>query len=148
MSHRCKSERRRPPGAFVLAGDNAGRWPDLRVRPRRAPLAVVFSDPQIMLAGASHAELTAAGTAFAIGTVSFGDQGRSRVMLQNRGHLRVYADRDSGRLLGAEGVGPVVHRSHLGWHEVPAGRRLLGFDPGCRCHAPVVPGVHEVGKGP
>jgi dihydrolipoamide dehydrogenase len=36
-----------------IAGDNAGRWPDVRVRPRRAPLAVVFSEPQIALAGAS-----------------------------------------------------------------------------------------------
>ena len=44
-----------------IAGDNAGRWPDVRVRPRRTPLAVVFSDPQITLAGASHAELTPAG---------------------------------------------------------------------------------------
>jgi dihydrolipoamide dehydrogenase len=42
-----------------IAGDNAGRWPDVRVRPRRAPLAVVFSDPQIAIAGASHAELLA-----------------------------------------------------------------------------------------
>jgi dihydrolipoamide dehydrogenase len=44
-----------------IAGDNAGRFPDVRVRPRRAPLAVVFSDPQIALAGASHAELQRAG---------------------------------------------------------------------------------------
>jgi dihydrolipoamide dehydrogenase len=37
-----------------IAGDNAGRWPDVRVRPRRAPLAVVFSEPQIALAGATR----------------------------------------------------------------------------------------------
>lgn len=97
-----------------IAGDNAGRWPDVRVRPRRAPLAVVFSDPQIMLAGASHAELTAAGSVFASGGVSFADQGRSRVMGANRGALRVYADCDSGRFLGAEMVGPAAeHIGHL-----------------------------------
>ncbi len=97
-----------------IAGDNAGRWPDLRVRPRRAPLAVVFSDPQIMLAGASHAELRAAGTAFATGTVSFADQGRSRVMGVNRGALHVYADRRDGRFLGAEMIGPAAeHIGHL-----------------------------------
>jgi dihydrolipoamide dehydrogenase len=50
-----------------IAGDNAGRFPDVRMRPRRAPLAVVFSDPQIAIAGASHAELTRAGKAFATG---------------------------------------------------------------------------------
>lgn len=97
-----------------IAGDNAGRWPDVRVRPRRAPLAVVFSDPQIMLAGASHAELVAEGTAFATGTVSFADQGRSRVMGVNRGALHVYADRRDGRFLGAEMIGPAAeHIGHL-----------------------------------
>jgi dihydrolipoamide dehydrogenase len=44
-----------------IAGDNAGRFPDVRVRPRRAPLSVVFSDPQIMLAGQSHAQLLRSG---------------------------------------------------------------------------------------
>jgi dihydrolipoamide dehydrogenase len=97
-----------------IAGDNAGRWPDVRVRPRRAPLAVVFSDPQIMLAGASHAALTAAGVAFETGAVSFEDQGRSRVMLRNQGALHVYGECGSGRFLGAEMIGPAAeHIGHL-----------------------------------
>ena len=97
-----------------IAGDNAGRWPDLRVRPRRAPLAVVFSDPQIMLAGASHAELLAAGTRFATGQVSFDDQGRSRVIGRNQGALHVYGEQGSGRFLGAEMLGPAAeHLGHL-----------------------------------
>jgi dihydrolipoamide dehydrogenase len=97
-----------------IAGDNAGRWPDVRVRPRRAPLAVVFSDPQIMSAGASHAELVAAGVDFEVGEVDFGDQGRSRVILRNEGALRVYGERGSGRFLGAEMVGPAAeHIGHL-----------------------------------
>jgi dihydrolipoamide dehydrogenase len=50
-----------------IAGDNAGRWPDVRMRPRRAPLAVVFSEPQMALVGATHAELCASGAAFEIG---------------------------------------------------------------------------------
>ena len=97
-----------------IAGDNAGRWPDVRVRPRRAPLAVVFSEPQIMLAGSSHAELTAAGTKFAVGAVSFEDQGRSRVMGRNQGALHVYGEHGSGRFLGAEMIGPAAeHIGHL-----------------------------------
>ncbi|MCY4757177.1 dihydrolipoyl dehydrogenase [Pelomonas aquatica] len=97
-----------------IAGDNAARWPRVHRRPRRAPLAVVFSDPQIALAGASHAELTAAGRAFDTGRVSFADQGRSRVMLVNRGGLHVYAERGTGRLLGAEMIGPAAeHLGHL-----------------------------------
>lgn len=35
-------------------------------------------------------------------------------MLVNQGHLRVYADRVSGRFLGAEGLGPdAEHLAHL-----------------------------------
>ncbi len=97
-----------------IAGDNAGRWPDVRVRPRRAPLAVVFSDPQIALAGTTHAELVAAGTPFATGEVSFDDQGRSRVMARNAGALRVYGSPEDGRFLGAEMIGPAAeHIGHL-----------------------------------
>ncbi|HEY1131430.1 MAG TPA: dihydrolipoyl dehydrogenase [Roseateles sp.] len=97
-----------------IAGDNAARWPAVHRRPRRAPLAIVFSEPQIAIAGASHAELVATGRAFDTGRVSFADQGRSRVMLVNRGGLHVYAERGSGRLLGAEMVGPAAeHLGHL-----------------------------------
>ena len=97
-----------------IAGDNAARWPDVHRRPRRAPLGIVFSDPQIAVAGASHAELVRAGRAFDTGRVSFSNQGRSRVMLVNRGALHVYAEQGSGRLLGAEMIGPAAeHLGHL-----------------------------------
>ena len=103
-----------PLDARRIAGDNAGRFPDVRVRPRRAPLAVVFSDPQIALAGTTHAELSAAGSAFETGRVSFEDQGRSRVMGRNAGALHVYGERGSGRFLGAEMLGPAAeHLGHL-----------------------------------
>lgn len=97
-----------------IAGDNAWRYPDVRAHTRRAGLAIVFSDPQIMLAGTHHAALVDAGAAFAIGEVSFEDQGRSRVMLQNRGRLRVYGEHGTGRFLGAEMIGPAAeHVGHL-----------------------------------
>jgi dihydrolipoamide dehydrogenase len=38
--------------------------------------------------------------------VSFADQGRSRIMGKNYGAARVYADRTTGRFLGAEMAGP------------------------------------------
>jgi dihydrolipoamide dehydrogenase len=97
-----------------IAGDNAGRYPELRAHARRTPLTVVFSDPQLMIAGASHAQLTASGADFAVGEASFSDQGRSRVIGRNQGALRVYGERNSGRFLGAEMVGPAAeHIGHL-----------------------------------
>jgi dihydrolipoamide dehydrogenase len=97
-----------------IAGDNAGRYPNLIRRPRRSPLAIVFSDPQIMVAGASFRELMASGLPFSTGSASFEDQGRSRVMGVNCGLLRVYGDPQSGRFLGAEMIGPSAeHIGHL-----------------------------------
>ena len=97
-----------------IAGDNAGRYPDVRERPRRTPLAVAFTDPQIMLAGLSHMEIAHRALPFETGEVQFDDQGRSRVMLKNQGALRVYAEHGSGRVLGAEMIGPAAeHLGHL-----------------------------------
>lgn len=99
-----------------LAGDAAGRWPNFTGGPRRSPLGVVFSDPQIGTIGQSYRQLVAGIEAgqVRVGRVSFDDQGRSRVMRQNRGALAVYADARTLRLLGAEAVGPrVEHLSHL-----------------------------------
>ena len=51
---------------------------------------------------------------FAIGQVSFEDQGRSRILFKNRGLLNVYGDIATGRLLGAEMIGPAAeHIGHL-----------------------------------
>lgn len=97
-----------------IAGDNAGRFPDVRAHPRRAALNIVFSDPQIAMAGARFADLQASGVAYEIGQERFDDQGRSRVMAQNRGLIRVYGERHTGRFLGAEMIGPAAeHIGHL-----------------------------------
>ena len=87
----------------------------MRVRPRRAPLAVVFSEPQMALAGASHAELMRQpALPSRPASVSFDDQGRSRVMGRNQGALHVYGERGTGRFLGAEMLGPAAeHIGHL-----------------------------------
>ncbi|MGY2488502.1 dihydrolipoyl dehydrogenase [Cupriavidus sp. CP313] len=86
------------------AGENAASYPQVKPLARRAPLAVVFTDPQIAMVGQRYADL--AEGSFVTGEVSFEDQGRSRVMLKNRGLMHVYADRQTGRLLGAEWTGP------------------------------------------
>jgi dihydrolipoamide dehydrogenase len=101
-----------------IAGDNAGRYPDVRPGLRRAPLTIAFTEPNIATLGASHRSLTAPGKPkFAVGKVSFDNQGRSRVMLQNQGLLRVYGEYGTGRFLGAEMIAPrAEHLAHtLAW---------------------------------
>ena len=79
---------------------------------RRTPLGIVFTDPQLAMTGARHADL-APGT-FVSGVVSFENQGRSRMMLRNVGLLHVYVDIATGRIVGAEMIGPdAEHLAHL-----------------------------------
>lgn len=100
-----------------IAGDNAGRFPDIRAGLRRSPISAVFSDPQIAMVGETYKQLTERlGNCgcFATGVVSFENQGRSRVMLRNKGMLHVYGEQGTGRFLGAEMIGPnAEHLAHL-----------------------------------
>ncbi|GAP75548.1 dihydrolipoamide dehydrogenase [Pseudoalteromonas sp. SW0106-04] len=101
----------------TIAGHNAGRYPDVRNGLRRAPIAAVFSDPQIAMVGESYQQVSKRFGdcgCYEIGEVSFENQGRSRVMLKNKGMLRVYAEQGSGLFLGAEMIGPAAeHIAHL-----------------------------------
>ena len=97
-----------------IAGENAARFPHVYRRARRTSLGVVFSDPQIAMAGQSYKSLKESGVDFEIGEVSYDDQGRARVMGINKGLLRVYGEKGTGRFLGAEMIGPSAeHLAHL-----------------------------------
>jgi len=97
-----------------LAGYNAANYPEIRSFAKSSPVSVLFSDPQIMMCGESHAALEAREADFAVGQVDWSDQGRARVMGLNQGLLRVYGERCTGRFLGAEMVGPrAEHIAHL-----------------------------------
>lgn len=95
-----------------IAGFNAARYPEVTASLRRVPLGVAFTDPQIGMVGRTFKSLEP-GT-FSVGEVSYDDQGRARVMGINRGLVRIYADNEDCRLVGAEMVGPrVEHTAHL-----------------------------------
>ncbi|MCA9605039.1 MAG: dihydrolipoyl dehydrogenase [Myxococcales bacterium] len=95
-----------------LAGSNAARFPEVLATPRRTPLAVVFSDPQIAIVGGGHA--TACKLGAVAGSYDLADQGRARIHDQNRGRFRLYATKHDGRLVGAELLGPrAEHIGHL-----------------------------------
>jgi len=98
-----------------IAGDNAAAWPDVRTGLRYVPLGVVFTDPQIASVGLTIDQVgEQCHGCFAVGEVSFADQGRSRVIGKNRGILRVYGEHGSGLFMGAEMFGPAAeHIAHL-----------------------------------
>ncbi|MDO6462272.1 dihydrolipoyl dehydrogenase [Granulosicoccaceae sp. 1_MG-2023] len=66
---------------------------------RRVPLAIAFTEPQIVTVGAGFDQLDPA--TLAVGTYQPIRQGRAMIKGSNEGLLRIYADRFSGRLLGA-----------------------------------------------
>ena len=98
-----------------IAGRNAAAHAlgmDLAPGLRRAPIGIVFTDPQIGIVGGGFRSLKAGS--FATGQASFEDQGRARIMFRNKGLLNVYADLASGRFLGAEMLAPAAeHLAHL-----------------------------------
>jgi len=98
-----------------LAGTNAARLAQGKpVSPglRRAPLGIVFTDPQIGIVGGGFRSMKPGS--FATGQASFEDQGRARIQLNNKGLLNVYGDIATGRLLGAEMLAPAAeHLAHL-----------------------------------
>ena len=100
-----------------IAGENAGAYPHIQNGLRRSSIGVVFTSPQIASIGLKYAQVEARYKnmeCVAIGEVSFRNQGRSRVMLVNQGHMRVYAEQGTGLFIGAEIVGPAAeHLAHL-----------------------------------
>lgn len=100
-----------------IAGDNAGMYPNIKNGLRRSHIGVVFTSPQIASIGLKYAQVMERyknPECVVIGEVSFRNQGRSRVMLVNKGHMRVYAEQGTGLFIGAEIVGPAAeHLAHL-----------------------------------
>lgn len=112
-----------------IAGANAMLWPAVERRERRLPLAIAFTDRQMALVGARHADLPAG--LHTIGTASFENQGRARVTGRNRGVVCVYGDTRSRRLPGAEMFGPgMEHMAHLLALAVQTG---MTVQRRCRC---------------
>ena len=71
---------------------------------RHTPLLINFCDPNICAVGARFDELDPEATA--VGQVRMAPVGRALIMGNNKGLIRVYADKVSGRLCGAELIAP------------------------------------------
>jgi len=95
----------------IAARDALVPQPD--AHPRRLPLAIVFSEPEIAQTGTRFSELPEGAL---IGEQDFGKQGRAVLSGRAGGLLRVYADRN-GQLIGAQMAIPgAEHIAHeLAW---------------------------------
>ena len=94
-----------------IAGFNAVREAAESFR-RRVRLGIVFCDPQLALVGKAYRDLDR--DRVIIGAADFSRQGRATMSAANRGLLRVYVDKKSSRLIGAELCTPQAeHLAHL-----------------------------------
>lgn len=79
---------------------------------RRVPLSIVFCDPEVAAVGKRFEQIEMDRAL--VGEFRFEHQNRARMEQRNRGVLRIYAGRESGRLLGAELCAPSgEHLAHL-----------------------------------
>ena len=79
---------------------------------RPAPLSIGFSSPGIAVCGFSYAQ--AKERNMVCGAADFSSQGRAVLQHENEGLLHLYAEKGSGRVLGAEMFAPgAEHLAHL-----------------------------------
>lgn len=94
-----------------IAGLNATRE-SCHCFTRRTPLAIIFSDPNVAIVGQPFGKLDT--NSILIGEADFRTQGRARTAELNKGLMRLYAEKSTGLLLGAEMCVPAAeHMSHL-----------------------------------
>jgi dihydrolipoamide dehydrogenase len=94
-----------------IAGFNAVHHPECSFR-RRTRLKIVYTQPTIATIGKNWAELD--HHTVATGEATFNDQGSAKIAAENKGIMHIYADTQSGMLLGAELFVPEgEHLAHL-----------------------------------
>lgn len=114
-------------GAIAARGALAvldGRVP--APQPRRVPLSIVFSDPDVVSVGERFDRLPADGVV--IGTAEGSGNGRSRIMGATQNLVRVYAKREGGALVGASLIATRgEHLAHLLAWAVQRGETVDGL---------------------
>ncbi len=101
--------------ARLLAGEPEGQWEKMDYALR---LYAVFTQPEVATVGMSEKDAAALGLEVASACYPFDDHGKSIVMGETHGFVKLVAERATGRLLGGAVVGP--HASEL-IHEVVVG---------------------------
>ncbi|MBX7210384.1 MAG: FAD-dependent oxidoreductase [Verrucomicrobiaceae bacterium] len=110
----------------MLRGEPVSEEFDGRLR-----LFGVFSHPQVAAVGAGEVELRAEGVPFVSASYPFDDHGKSMVMGETEGFVKMIAHRDSGEILGACCVGPeateIIHEVVVAMHHRCTVRQFMAI---------------------
>ncbi len=86
----------------------------------RLKLLGIFTDPQVATVGLSEAEARQAGRGIAVATYPFDDHGKSLVMGETHGFVKMIADTSNGEIVGASAIGPeaveIIHELVVAMH--------------------------------
>ncbi|MEM9280280.1 MAG: NAD(P)/FAD-dependent oxidoreductase [Verrucomicrobiota bacterium] len=86
----------------------------------RLKLYGIFTDPQVATVGLSENEASDAGRNFRAATYPFDDHGKSMVMGETHGFVKMIADSETGEILGASVIGPeavdLIHEVVVAMH--------------------------------
>lgn len=101
--------------AATVRGESPGHELDLRCK-----LFGVFAQPQVAAVGLSEAEARSRGVAFIRATHPFDDHGKSLVMGETEGFVKLLAQPETGEILGGAVVGPeateLIHEIAVAMH--------------------------------
>lgn len=102
--------------ARVLRGEDDS----LEKMDSRLKLFGVFTEPQVAAVGMNEADARASGRPWKSATYPFNDHGKSMVMGETDGFVKMIADTESGEILGASVVGPdaveLIHNVCVAMH--------------------------------
>lgn len=101
--------------AKLLSGTGPLEQMDYRLR-----LFGVFTEPQVASVGMNEADAKLSGRPWRAASYPFNDHGKSMVMNENEGFVKMIADTESGEILGASVVGPeateLIHEVVVAMH--------------------------------
>ncbi len=69
---------------------------------------VIYTTPEVAAVGKTEEELKAEGRAYKVGKFSFMGNGRAKAVFQGEGFVKLIADKETDRILGAHIIGPAA----------------------------------------
>ncbi len=95
----------------------------------RLKLLGIFTDPEVAMVGLNEAEAEAAGRNVVAATYPFNDHGKSMVMGETHGFVKLIADKETGELIGGAAVGPeavnLIHEIVVALHFHSTAREFI-----------------------
>jgi len=70
--------------------------------------AVIYTTPEVASVGKTEQQLKDAGQAYKVGKFSFMGNARAKAVFQGEGFVKILADKDTDRILGAHIIGPMA----------------------------------------